>query len=330
MAIATLTPPLVAVPVADAAGWRISLGMWAVVRRSSRSIPWIALLVRAAQRADPTRTSRRRTPGVFGRMWRIAARVGAHGRVHGVGSCIAYTSFAWLPHDPGRHGGRDARRGRRAAVAVRGDGAALLAARADPRGALQRDPRAVRRRRRRRARRASRVCSSPRRPSPWLWVALLGLAPLLFPLTLVLLGLRVRTHEGAVALSGFVQSIGYAIVALFPFGIGLLHGATDSWTWPLIILAVRRRQPRSPRASSRLAVARSRTSGSAATAPGSVVACRSACASRRTKRRPPPNGRGAEASQRYAFSSSYSSAYCLPTCRRMRLSSVVAEFLLQR
>ena len=35
-----------------------------------------------------------------------------------------------------------------------------------------------------------------------------------------------------------MQSVGYAIVALFPFGIGLLHGATDSWTGPLIILAV--------------------------------------------------------------------------------------------
>jgi Cyanate permease len=74
--------------------------------------------------------------------------------------------------------------------------------------------------------------------APWLWVALLGTAPLLFPLALVLLGLRARTHEGAVALSGFVQSIGYAIVALFPFGVGVLHDATSSWTPPLIVLVV--------------------------------------------------------------------------------------------
>ena len=66
---------------------------------------------------------------------------------------------------------------------------------------------------------------------------LIGLAPLLFPLVLVLLGLRSRTHEGSVALSGFVQSGGYAIVALFPVGIGLLHDATGSWTGPLIVLA---------------------------------------------------------------------------------------------
>ena len=73
--------------------------------------------------------------------------------------------------------------------------------------------------------------------APWLWVGLLGLAPLLFPMTLVLLGLRTRTHEGAVALSGFVQSVGYAIAALFPFGIGLIHDVTGSWTVPLLILA---------------------------------------------------------------------------------------------
>ena len=72
----------------------------------------------------------------------------------------------------------------------------------------------------------------------WLWVALLGIAPLFFPLTLVLLGLRSRTHEASVALSGFVQSIGYAMVAVFPVGIGLLHDATDSWTGPLCVLAV--------------------------------------------------------------------------------------------
>jgi CP family cyanate transporter-like MFS transporter len=71
----------------------------------------------------------------------------------------------------------------------------------------------------------------------WLWVALFASAPLLFPLTLVLLGLRTRTHEGAVALSSFVQSGGYAIAALFPVGIGLLHDATGSWTAPLVVLA---------------------------------------------------------------------------------------------
>jgi CP family cyanate transporter-like MFS transporter len=68
-------------------------------------------------------------------------------------------------------------------------------------------------------------------------VALFGLAPLLFPLVLVLLGLRTRTHEGAVALSGFVQSLGYGVAALFPLTIGLLHETTGGWQVPLLLLA---------------------------------------------------------------------------------------------
>ncbi|MFG6492637.1 hypothetical protein [Microbacterium sp. P03] len=57
-------------------------------------------------------------------------------------------------------------------------------------------------------------------------------------MVLVLLSLRSRTHEGAVALSGFVQSVGYAITATIPLLFGLLHDATDGWTLPLGLLAL--------------------------------------------------------------------------------------------
>ena len=50
----------------------------------------------------------------------------------------------------------------------------------------------------------------------WLWVAFAGAGPLLFPLALVLINLRTRTHAGSVALSGFVQGIGYTIGAVGP------------------------------------------------------------------------------------------------------------------
>jgi CP family cyanate transporter-like MFS transporter len=68
------------------------------------------------------------------------------------------------------------------------------------------------------------------------WVVLFGLAPALFPLALVLLSIRARTSESAVALSGFVQSIGYAVAAAFPLLIGLIHDLTDSWQIPLWVL----------------------------------------------------------------------------------------------
>ena len=72
--------------------------------------------------------------------------------------------------------------------------------------------------------------------APWLWVALLGILPLLFPLVLTSVGLRTRTHDATVALSSFAQSLGYGVTMLMPIGVGLIHDATGSWTVPLVML----------------------------------------------------------------------------------------------
>jgi cyanate permease len=233
MAVATFVPPLVAVPVADAAGWRLSLGLWAIFAVVAM-IPWIALLVRQWA-AGPDVDIETASPQVFGRMWRLplawALMVGFT-----VSGTLAYTSFAWLPTLLVDTAG--------VTPAAAGALLSLFAAMGLPASLLV--PVLVVRYNATRALFGVSVVAGlagiagllfAPEAVPWLWVALLGIAPLLFPLTLVLLGLRARTHEAAVALSSFVQSVGYAIVALFPFGIGVLHGATDSWTWPLLILA---------------------------------------------------------------------------------------------
>lgn len=69
-----------------------------------------------------------------------------------------------------------------------------------------------------------------------MWVALVSAGPLLFPLVLVLVGLRSRTQEGTVALSGFTQGVGYAMGALGPLLVGLLHQVTGGWDVPLVFL----------------------------------------------------------------------------------------------
>jgi CP family cyanate transporter-like MFS transporter len=71
---------------------------------------------------------------------------------------------------------------------------------------------------------------------PWLWVALAGAGPLLFPLVLVLVGLRSRTPEGTIALSGFTQGIGYTLGALGPLLVGVLHETTGGWSIPIVFL----------------------------------------------------------------------------------------------
>jgi CP family cyanate transporter-like MFS transporter len=72
--------------------------------------------------------------------------------------------------------------------------------------------------------------------APVLWVALIGLGPLLFPLSLVLINARTRTHAGSVALSGFVQGIGYVLGAIGPLVVGILQQVTGGWTVPILFL----------------------------------------------------------------------------------------------
>ncbi len=234
MAVSTFLPPLVAVPVADAAGWRLSLGMWAIFALLA-TLPWVVLLVReraAATDEDIEDVS----PQVFGRMWRLPLAWALMG-LFAVSGIVAYVCFAWLPAllvdtagvthaQAGALLSLFAAMGLPASLAVPVlvaryravpllSGIAIAAGFAGIAGLLWAPSAAT-----------------------WLWVALLGLAPLLFPLTLVLLGLRSRTHEAAVALSGFVQSSGYAVVAVFPVGIGVLHEMTGSWTAPLWVLVL--------------------------------------------------------------------------------------------
>ena len=69
-----------------------------------------------------------------------------------------------------------------------------------------------------------------------LWAVLTGAGTTTFPLVLTLIGLRARTAAGTAALSGFTQSAGYLLAALGPFTVGLVYGATDGWTVPLMLI----------------------------------------------------------------------------------------------
>ncbi|MCO7203022.1 MFS transporter [Microbacterium sp. CnD16-F] len=233
MAISTFVPPLVAVPVADAAGWRTSLGLWAVFALAGLA-PWIVLALRARRAAlaevdlEPVSTR------VFGRMWRLPT-AWALAVTFFVSSAVAYTSFAWLPKilvdtagvTPQVAGtllslfaliGLPASLVVPVLVARRGVVLPLFIV-ASASGVLG----------------AGGLLVAPA-SAPWLWVTLLGILPLLFPLVLTSVGLRTRTHDATVALSSFAQSLGYGVTMLMPIGVGLIHDAMGSWTVPLFML----------------------------------------------------------------------------------------------
>ena len=232
MSVSTFLPPLVAVPVADASGWRVSLGLWGIMALASL-VPWIALLVHP-RREIPAELPEEAEPGLLRYAFR-SPLAWALMTVFAVSGFNAYALFAWLPLILQETAGSSpAEAGALLSLfAVMGLPAALaapvLAAR---RGAV-------------------RVLVAVGAGSlvlgylglilapsvaTWAWVALIGIGPLFFPLALVLINLRTRTHAGAVALSGFVQSVGYVAVAVGPLAVGLLHDATGAWTIPLVFL----------------------------------------------------------------------------------------------
>ncbi|MBS1675429.1 MAG: MFS transporter [Actinobacteria bacterium] len=264
MAFSTFLPPLVAVPVADAAGWRFSLAMWAVFALAG-TIPWVLMLLRERRGSAPVLGAEEAVLGQAGRdpehaTFEDAAAIatgpivvapsnsGAFARLtriplawtlvllFGTSASMAYTAFAWLPSILVQHAGVTAQEGGflLSVFAFTGLPASLIVPVLVVRfratgvlyvvGALGA---------------AVGLLGLLLWPVPalvWLWVVLYGLAGLLFPLALVLISIRAREPETAVALSGFVQSLGYVIAAIFPFIVGVVHTATGGWQAPLAVL----------------------------------------------------------------------------------------------
>jgi CP family cyanate transporter-like MFS transporter len=75
-------------------------------------------------------------------------------------------------------------------------------------------------------------------PAAWapLTAVLLGFGLGIFPLVMVMISRSGRTTAETTALSTVAQSAGYLLATLGPFGMGLLHSATNSWTLPLALL----------------------------------------------------------------------------------------------
>lgn len=265
MSVSTAVPALVAVPVADTAGWRVSLAMWLLVSLVA-AVPWVGILLRrrpgwhagSARSVEPERTgpielgaielgdvqsagataalARRAAPARRGRRMLRSPTAWAISVTFGSASLGAYACIAWLPQLLVDRAG-----------VTEADAGALLALYAFmgfPAGLLV----------------PVLVARFPRgatwmallgavffvvgylgllvvpAAAPAAWVASAGLGPMLFPLALVLINLRSAAPGTTIALSGFVQTAGYILAAIGPFVVGLLHDATGAWTVPLVFM----------------------------------------------------------------------------------------------
>ncbi|GAA3756565.1 MFS transporter [Microbacterium kribbense] len=238
-AVGMALPPLIAFPVAIRYGWRSSLLIWAVVAFIGL-VPWVVQLIRAREHeASPAMASRTAVRGAEraespGRLWRSRIAWGL-AIMFAVVSLHVYTMFAWLPELMIQWG--------RQAPVVAGGLLALYSALGLPLGMVV--P-LVAERMAQPARLVyfgaacmvlgyAGIVSSPG-AVPWLWVVLLRLGSVMFPLCLVMINLRSRTPAGSARLSTFVQGVGYTIAAIGPLLVGALHAASSSWLPPLLVL----------------------------------------------------------------------------------------------
>jgi CP family cyanate transporter-like MFS transporter len=72
--------------------------------------------------------------------------------------------------------------------------------------------------------------------APWLWMSLLAIGMASFPMILALLGLRARTPETTAGLSTVAQGWGYLLAGSGPLLVGVLHGATGSYTGMFVLV----------------------------------------------------------------------------------------------
>ncbi|MCX7521227.1 MFS transporter [Microbacterium sp. STN6] len=233
LAVSTLLPPLVAVPVADGAGWRVSIGMWAALAIVA-TLPWIGVLATRRPVAADSGVVEEAEPRVLSLVWRSPV-AWSTAVVFAVSSLNAYAMFAWLPEILQDRAG--------VSPAAAGALLSLYAAAGIPTGILV--PMLALR-----LRNVGILVYTGVGffilgylglifwPSTGtiVWALSAGLGPMLFPLCLVLINLRTRTHAGSVALSGFAQGVGYTLGALGPLAVAVLHQLTGGWTVPLIVL----------------------------------------------------------------------------------------------
>ncbi len=237
MSLGATVPPILAVPIADASGWRVSLGVWCLLAVVAAA-PWIRQLATNGRHVENLDTEARGIEaahaGIGRRLFR--SRIAwAMALLFATPTISVYAMFAWLPSLLTELSAVDAAQAGAllGAFAICGVPAALVV-----------PVLAVRLRSVRPlifAGLAFFVAGyagfliAPT-AAPLLWSVFLGLGPLVFPLTLTLINLRTRSQVGAVALSGFVQGFGYVIGAAGPLVVGLLRDATGGWTVPISFL----------------------------------------------------------------------------------------------
>lgn len=220
-AISATMASFVAVPVSDFAGWRFSLGQWAILAFFTLA-PLSFLLGNSKPELKAERIEGNKA------IWRSPTALAIAG-MQSVTAIIGYVSFAWLPLLLVEHQG--------VSVVQGGLLLSLFALMGLPISLIM-------------------PILSTKYPSSqsaivwfsfisgitgtlgflfgdasltWLWVVAFGFGPTMFPLALTLFNLRSRERSTVLAVSAFGQGFSYTTALIAVFLVGVLRELTGNW-----------------------------------------------------------------------------------------------------
>lgn len=248
MSLSASIPAFVGVQLAEAAGWRLAVGAWAVLPVLAIA-PWIATVVTRRTPAAPVELDPPEVdelagipePGPVTRAVAQPRRIAASPTAWAITATMAITSIsiyvamAFLPSMLTSSAGVPPEVGGAAlgvALALGIPQALVVPLIASRRGTTV--PMLV----------VAAACGvagwggmlvAPG-AAPLLWAGLIGSVPIVFPLALLLVNTRTRDHRVTVSVSAFVQGTAYVTAGIFSLGLGVVHDLTGSWTVPFLVL----------------------------------------------------------------------------------------------
>lgn len=246
LAVGTAISPQLAVPVAGATDWRVSIGMWASVSVLVL-LPWAIQFLRDRKELNDGGTSASPaahlgTGDAVGqharprlRPWRSPVAWGLAIFLAG-NSAQTYVYFTWLPPYLAGQGVGAATAGTALAYfAILGLPVSLLVPLWVPR--MKNPIIAIG---------LFALCWAAGHlglylaptDGTWLWVTFAGLGQGTFATALLMVNLRSRTTHGSSVLSGFSQGLGYAGAGVVPLLFGTIHDVTGTWTASFAMLGV--------------------------------------------------------------------------------------------
>ncbi len=234
LVVSSVYPPLFAVPIAQAAGWRTSIGVWALVEFAA-VIPWVITLVRGrnSTAAVPVEAP---VAGMAKKVWshRVSWSLLAG---YAVATLNFYVMVAWLPAMLAeRTGASPADAGALLSLytalgIVTGLFIPGLLAKSGNIGSLFTANSILM---------IAGYVGLMVAPATltWLWVVLAGTAPSLFSIVLVGINYRTASQQGAVLLGGMATAGGYFIGASGPLIVGVLRAQGLDWNIVMTMLIV--------------------------------------------------------------------------------------------